>query len=231
MALSGHLKILKIMKELIVNKVDIAGDAPFDEVSKLLETAPWNVIDMMNWSAYDYCPQVRFRMTYGESAFLLQYNVKEQAVRAVATADNGQVWKDSCVEFFVMPAVDGIYYNFEFNCAGACLLAAGASRNKREPAPFDLLSSIRRWPSLGRHPFDERKGETEWNLVLLIPYSCLFKHPDYSPAGKTAYANFYKCGDDLTIPHFLSWNPIKTEKPDFHRPDFFGMVKFTETAL
>ena len=37
-----------------------------------------------------------------------------------------------------------------------------------------------------------------------------------------------KCGDDLTVPHFLSWNPIKTEKPDFHRPEFFGTVKFVQ---
>jgi len=215
------------MKELIVNKVFISVDAPWDEVLKSLENARWNMIDTVNWPKYDYCPQVRFRMAYGESAFLLQYAVKEQAVRAVAAADNGQVWKDSCVEFFVMPDDDdGIYYNFEFNCAGTCLLAAGASRNEREAAPLAVISPIRRRPSLGRHPFGERKGETEWDLALVIPYSCLFKHPDFSPAGKTVRANFYKCGDDLTVPHFLSWNPIKTDKPDFHRPDFFGTVKF-----
>ncbi|WP_336524905.1 carbohydrate-binding family 9-like protein, partial [Bacteroides acidifaciens] len=25
---------------------------------------------------------------------------------------------------------------------------------------------------------------------------------------------------------FLSWNPIEIEKPDFHRPDFFGTLEF-----
>ncbi len=39
-------------------------------------------------------------------------------------------------------------------------------------------------------------------------------------------ANFYKCGDELQTPHFLSWNPIEIEKPDFHRPDFFGTLRF-----
>ena len=39
-------------------------------------------------------------------------------------------------------------------------------------------------------------------------------------------ANFYKCGDELQTPHFLSWNPIKIENPDFHRPDFFGTLEF-----
>ncbi|MBO7233161.1 MAG: hypothetical protein J6V16_08435, partial [Bacteroidales bacterium] len=25
-------------------------------------------------------------------------------------------------------------------------------------------------------------------------------------------------------PHYLSWQPINTEKPDFHRPEFFGTL-------
>ena len=214
------------MKELIVKQVNTAGDASWDEILKSLEDAPWNMIDTVNWAEYSYRPRVQFRMAYCESAFLLQYAVKEQAVRAVAAADNGEVWKDSCVEFFVTPADDDMYYNFEFNCAGACLLAAGTSRHGREAAKNAIISPIRRNPSLGRHPFGERKGETEWDMTLVIPYTCLFKHPDYSPAGKTVRANFYKCGDDLTVPHFLSWNPVKTENPDFHRPEFFGTVRF-----
>ena len=214
------------MKELIVNKVNVSDNASWEEIFKSLDTAAWNVIDTVNWAEYSYCPQVQFRMAYGDTAFLLQYKVKEQSVRALAAIDNGEVWKDSCVEFFVIPAGDNIYYNFEFSCIGTCLLAAGESRHDREAARNNILSPIRRFPSLGRHPFAERKEETEWDLALVIPYSCLFKHPNYSPEGKTVTANFYKCGDELTVPHFLSWNPIKTERPDFHRPEFFGTVRF-----
>ena len=214
------------MKELNIKKVETSYDAPWNDVLKSLETAAWNFIDNVNWSKYDYCPQVRFRMAYCDSAILLQYKVKEQAVRAIAAVDNGEVWKDSCVEFFVIPANDGIYYNFEFNCIGTCLLAAGAMHTEREAAKTSITSQIRRQTSLGRHPFAERKGEKEWDMTLVIPYNCFFKHPDFLPDGKTVRANFYKCGDDLTVPHYLSWNPIKTEKPDFHRPEFFGTVKF-----
>lgn len=214
------------MKELFVKKINTTGDASWAEILNSLEGTPWNDIDTINWAEYDYRPQVQFRMAYCDSAFVLQYRVKEQSVRAMAAEDNGEVWKDSCVEFFVTPADDEIYYNFEFNCAGTCLLAAGASREGREPAQKALISTIRRQPSMGRHPFGERKKETEWDMALVIPYTCLFKHSSYSPAGKTVRANFYKCGDDLTVPHFLSWNPIKSEKPDYHRPEFFGTVKF-----
>ena len=37
---------------------------------------------------------------------------------------------------------------------------------------------------------------------------------------------FYKCGDKLQTPHFLSWNPIDLPKPDFHCPAFFGLLQF-----
>ena len=36
------------------------------------------------------------------------------------------------------------------------------------------------------------------------------------------FEGFYKCGDKTAHPHFLSWNPVGTPAPDFHRPDFFG---------
>jgi len=217
-----------LMKELLVKKVDIKADAPWDTVLKAFETAEWNAIDIVNWFDYPYRPKVDFRMVYGASALLLQFRVKEQAVRAVATADNGEVWKDSCVEMFINSAGDGLYYNFEFNCIGTCLLAVGATRQDREMAKPEVLSKIRRKTSLERKPFAERKGETEWDLSAVIPFVCFFKHPDYAPDGKTARANFYKCGDDLTVPHYLSWNPIKAENPDFHRPECFGNVRFIE---
>ena len=38
--------------------------------------------------------------------------------------------------------------------------------------------------------------------------------------------NFYKCASATSEPHYLSWNPILTDKPDFHRPDFFGDIYF-----
>jgi hypothetical protein len=38
--------------------------------------------------------------------------------------------------------------------------------------------------------------------------------------------NFYKCGDELGVPHFVSWTKIKTDSPAFHMPEFFGGLEF-----
>lgn len=183
-------------------------------------------IKQVNWEAYPYQPKVEFRIAHTENAILLHYKVTEGSIRAKYGEDNGAVWTDSCVEFFSIPAGDGIYYNIECNCIGTILVGAGAERNGREHAPQEAMKDVQRWSSLGNMSFDERIGECTWEVALIIPYTVFFKHQITSLDGKEIKANFYKCGDELQTPHFLSWNPIRIEKPDFHRPDFFGTLEF-----
>lgn len=182
-------------------------------------------IKTVNWKEYPYCPKVEFRIAHTEDAFLLHFKVREGSVRAKYGEDNGSVWTDSCVEFFSVPVGDGIYYNIECNCIGTILIGAGATRNDRERAPQEVMDQVQRWASLGRKPFVERVEETNWEVALIIPYTAFFKHRITSLDECKVKANFYKCGDELQTPHFLSWNPIEIEKPDFHRPDFFGTLE------
>lgn len=183
-------------------------------------------INIVNWKTYPYQPEVAFRIAHTDDAILLHYIVTENSVRAKYGEDNGSVWTDSCVEFFSIPAGDEIYYNLECNCIGTILLAAGPERNNREHASKEVTKQVKRWASLGREPFEERIGTCTWEVALLIPYAVFFKHTIKSLDGMGINCNFYKCGDELQTPHFLSWNPIHTENPDFHRPDFFGLLEF-----
>lgn len=215
------------MKELNVKKVSIAN-VPVENIPTLLdaEKIAFQSVDNANWKEFPYVPDVHFRIAYTGDAIVLNYRVKEASVRAVAAHDNGSVWEDACVEFFSVPAGDGTYYNVECNCAGTLLIAAGPDRNHRTPAPQEVLDQVCRWSSLGREPFAERVGDCSWELVLVIPFTAFFQHHITSMQGKEVRANFYKCGDALQTPHFLSWNPIDLPKPDFHCPDFFGTLHF-----
>lgn len=190
------------------------------------EGVAFTAIDTVNWPAeYPYCPDAAVRIVATQRGLVINYRVTERSVRAVAPADCGHVWEDSCVEFFSCPnPEDGIYYNLECNCAGTILLAAGRDRNARTFAPKEVLDSIERWSSLGRECFEEREGEVTWQVVLVVPLSFYFQHDVTTLAGRTITANFYKCGDCLATPHFLSWNPISVPSPDFHRPEFFAEI-------
>ncbi len=61
-------------------------------------------------------------------------------------------------------------------------------------------------------------------MTLVIPPEALFRHKITDWSGVEARINLYKCGDNLSHPHFLSWRPIQTDKPDFHRPEYFERV-------
>lgn len=212
------MKVKKIAK-LVQNAQDIP--ALLDN-----ENIACQPINIVNWKTYPYQPEVAFRIAHTDDAILLHYIVTENSVRAKYGEDNGSVWTDSCVEFFSIPAGDEIYYNLECNCIGTILLAAGPERNNREHASKEVTKQVKRWASLGREPFEERIGACTWEVALLIPYAVFFKHTIKSLDGMGINCNFYKCGDELQTPHFLSWNPIHTENPDFHRPDFFGLLEF-----
>ena len=214
------------MKQLDLKKISIAN-MPVEAIPALLdkEKVAFQVMDEVNWKEeYPYCPNVRFRIAYAQDAFLLNFKVTEESVRANSVADNGPVWTDSCVEFFSIPDNDGIYYNFECNCAGTILMGAGSERENRERAPKEILDQVQRWSSLGREPFDERIGECSWEVALIIPFTTFFKHNITSVEGRSIKANFYKCGDELQTPHFVSWSPIELEKPNFHCPRYFGTI-------
>ena len=100
----------KTMKELDVKKVSMAN-IPVEAVPALLdeEKVAFQPISTVNWAAYPYCPDVKFRIAHTDNAILIHYKVKEASVRAVAGKDNGPVWEDACVEFFSIPAGDGVY--------------------------------------------------------------------------------------------------------------------------
>ncbi|MCT4588701.1 MAG: carbohydrate-binding family 9-like protein [Carboxylicivirga sp.] len=182
-----------------------------------------NPIQHDNWN-YPIDSQVNFGMAYDEENLYLRYKVNEQHPKAVSTDTNGPVWEDSCVEFFLAFS-DAEYYNMEFNCIGTKLVGIGTSNQDRQWLPEELVDSIKTQPSLGKEPVDMEDTPTEWEMTISIPKSVFGKNVDKFQAGQNYKANFYKCGDNQKITHFLSWNPIKNDTPNFHLPAFFGDLK------
>ena len=215
------------MKSLLIKKFEKCP-ALASEVPALMDVndIEFNPIACVNWKEYPYQPEVKFRAAHTGDAILLHYQVTEASVRAVALADDGRVWEDACVEFFLSPEGNDFYYNFECNCATKLLLHGGLAGTERPGASEEVLKSVKRWSSLGTEPFEEKVGECTWEVALIIPVSAIFRLEIETLNGKAMRANFYKCGDLLQTPHFLSWSPIDLPQPKFHCPEFFGEIKF-----
>jgi len=216
------------MKTIEVSKLNTTERIPsMAEVSaRLDELGKGHAIDTVNWKDFSYKPGVRFNIAWGENEIYLKYYVRESNVKAEKSKTNEMVCEDSCVEFFVSPSDDGLYYNLEFNPIGTALMGSGHGRHDSTRADARIVDGIRRLTSMGDAPFGEIRGDLQWTITLAIPLETFFHHKTGSLKGKSFRANFYKCGDKLSNPHFVTWNPVGTEKPDYHRPEHFGILKF-----
>lgn len=214
------------MQKLIIPRVLIYPTLSQDEMNLLIEEKGiLQKINHVNWEEYPYSPDVHFRILHTGNEIWLKFFVQEKHIRAIETQTNGPVHKDSTVEFFI--SLDGSnYYNFEFNCIGTRHLAYGSGRGNRTRISPEIAEKIRIKSTLGEKPFEEKSGDFNWEMTIQIPFECFAFDALKSVNGKEATANFYKCGDDTSEPHFISWNPIETATPDYHRPEFFGEIIF-----
>ncbi|MCG6535256.1 MAG: hypothetical protein L7F78_11315, partial [Syntrophales bacterium LBB04] len=72
----------------------------------------------------------------------------------------------------------------------------------------------------------EITGPVEWHIEPNVPVGILesFTGPIGPLAGQEWRANFYKCGDETSHPHWAAWSPVSGK--NFHRPDEFGTIRF-----
>lgn len=203
----------------------ITPDTPLSEVSRELDQLPRHPIEQMSWPSYSYKPTVRFSIAYTETSIVLKYFVQENSIRISCHANNSPVYQDSCVEFFISFDGEEDYYNLEFNSIGTCLAAFGRRKAGRQLLQPELISAIRRMSKIESLTDDPVK-KVSWQLTLDIPLNVFAFHKIGSLKNRRCKVNFYKCGDELPEPHFLSWKEVHTQLPDFHTPESFGLVQF-----
>lgn len=176
-------------------------------------------IDYINWpDVYTFCPVTNVYLAHTGTHLYVLYDVRGEQPRATVSEDGCQVCEDSCVEFFCQGLGDNHYINLEANCIGKMKASRRLGRKEDvTPLHSNTLARIERFASLGNEPFGEKEVEQDWQLCLKIPMDIIFE--DRTP--QAIRANFYKCADKSRKPHYVVWQPIKIDKPDFHRPEFF----------
>lgn len=105
-------------------------------------------------------------------------------------------------------------------------MECGKGRDNRTISKEDNLQRIDRWASLGRKSIGLIEQETHWELALVVPVAAFWRHNYGALFGKAFLVNVYNCvgsGDDR---QYVTWKPIDTPSPDFHRPEYFRRVYF-----
>ena len=177
-------------------------------------------IDQYPWDPAGYTPEARAWLVREEAGLALLLAAREETVAADVKQWNGEVWKDSCLECFLQPCPgDPRYMNVEVNAAGAGLIGIGEGRDgrKRLAAPPEGLEL-----QVSRHEggWWAVRYYLSWGFLEAMFGADLRGHGQLR-------GNFYTC-DETLHPHFGCWSCIGTEKPDFHRPEYFGTLRFAE---
>lgn len=179
---------------------------------------PWLQVDNVQW-----LPDAGIRMAqqlcYDGAHLYVHQRAWERNIRAEHSGYLQQVCEDSCMEFF-FSIVDERYFNVEINPNGCIRLGFGYANGMRTqlvPKDMETQFSLR-----------ANKLQDGWELFYQIPLSLIQQfYPTYCwERGAQLRANCYKCGDLTAQPHYLTWSPVSSDTPSYHRPQDFGLMVF-----
>lgn len=179
-------------------------------------------------------PLTRVKLCYDELGIYGIFEVIDCYIICRHKQFQDPVYKDSCVEFFLQPKPNKGYFNFEFNCCGT-LLASYITDPTRIPGGLKGVEYLRAEEgknvqirtSLSSLIDVEITDPIDWKLTFFIPFKLLMTYVGKFKAGPGTdfRANFFKCADDSSHPHWAAWSPV--EQLNFHMPRCFGMLKLT----
>jgi hypothetical protein len=178
-----------------------------------------------------FLPRVQAKMMYDKENLYVIFRVRDRFIRSSVREINGRVWDDSCVEFFFSPDphLPERYFNLEINCNGIALMhyntVADLVHDEVDPEYIKKIEIAHSLPG----PIDhEIKKELTWTLEYRLPIEFLKNYSVIAePSPGTIWrGNFFKIADATSNPHYLTWSKVYNDIPQFHIPEFFGILNF-----
>ncbi len=221
------------MNTYSIPKIDYPNQtAPSHEASVWTEIPPLTISNFRPESS-DHRPQTAVRMFHNDSAVYVLFDVEDNFVKCTRTEYQSDVWRDSCVEWFVSPKSGCGYFNFEINCIGTLHVyfiedpvRINGKLKKSTPISYDIGKLVSIVSSVGAPIAVESTIPSKWHIAMAVPL-IFFEH-FVGPVGKLSNqkwrANFNKCADQSSHPAWATWNPVA--ELNFHRPQDFGEIVF-----
>lgn len=204
------------------------------DLGKIWHNIPKLRLESFRVESSGHRPEVECQLQYDAKGIYGLYQVRDRYVRAAITEFQGRVCTDSCVEFFLSPPGGAGYVSFEFNCSGVMLIHHVLDHRREPGGPLakfreltiEEVKLVKIFHSLSGKIEPEITEETNWRLGFFIPFELITRITGVAtPESGTIWrANFYKCADSCSHPHWASWQPVY--ELNFHLPKCFGKIKF-----
>jgi hypothetical protein len=183
------------------------------------ESVPIADIDVFPWPAYKADIIAHAQLCYDDEAFYVRMWAQEADIRAEYQKTDlmPNTFEDSCLELFIMPVEnDARYMNFEIN--PNCAMAGEIGTTKTDRVKLVSMADSFEATSV--------RIDNGWEVRYKIPFSYIKAfYPDFTQtSGTQMRGNFYKCGNLTKHEHFIVWNQVESEQPNFHVPNNFGAL-------
>lgn len=205
-------------KSYTIKKFDSESEIDFSKVPAL------NIHNCL-WDKTGYAPVSMGQICYTEKGLFIKLTSFETEITGRYENLNEPVYTDSCLEFFLNPSpeTDKRYMNFETNCLGTLLLGIGENGKERTEVDVDFRKMFKMASSVMKDTIGAYTGN-HWWVSYHIPFDFLeniFGSLSIMP-GKKIAANMFKCGDETKFEHYMSWNKVEGDTPNFHQSQYFG---------
>lgn len=184
-----------------------------------IENADVFTLEHRLWGTEAYKNLVYAQLAYDNHGFAVKFTVEEKNPLREKKQHLEYVHEDSCVEFFVnfLPEHSEKYINFEVNAAGVMNAGFQSGRHDSVPLKEEEISGLH---------IKAEVLENQWTVMYHISFDFIKKYYPEFEMKNCSYikGNLYKCGDKTEMEHYVSYFKVGTEKPDYHRPEFFGKI-------
>lgn len=192
-----------------------------------INNCPKYHINNFQWNCV-YKPEAYAQLAYlDKEGFYINMVCIEANPKRIYTNPHDPVCKDSTMEAFFafvdssnkidddfVPDNDCMYLNFEMNANGALYAKYGKGRKPRFHISEEIQSLCNCKAII---------DENSWSVSALIPLELLdelYGIKEFN-CGDIFFCNLYKISESSEIEHYASYNPIISDTPNFHLPQFF----------
>lgn len=182
-------------------------------------------LESFHWEAETpYRPDTYCKIGVVNDELVAVLKCYEEAPKNEYVKRDDPIYLDSCLEFFVSPVGNREeYINVEMNSMGTFLCEFGKGKPDRcfSKELTELSPIVEAFSSV------DEKGAF-WGVKVHLTkdfIAALYKIDKKNIMFKEISANFYKCGDDCEVPHYLAFSPVTTLPPGFHNPQCFAHFK------
>jgi hypothetical protein len=169
------------------------------------------------------------RVLYDDKYLYFSFRSADNNIWATMKRRDEHLWEEEVVEVFLQAdPQQKSYIELEVNPLGAMLDIY--MLDVRKPLRYESWNSEKlKWAAQVDGTVDGKGGDREWSCEIAFPLEDAMTAPHLPPrAGDRWRMNLYRV-EQRPAPALIAWSP--TLKDDFHLPNMFGELVFTERRI